>query len=222
MDVCRAPADARDHTVHAVVVREQRERRRLVVDGDARLCRGLVERLDEARPAAPGFDREPTPEAEASVLPLERLAAVARLKAHALLAQPDEGGMAAGDELLHEVGVGAVPGEPRHVVVVVGLGVGAEVGLGQLALREVGHQRAERIGPVEDHPHGAGGIGAVAAALGLRRGFQQAHAGAGLCRGERRRERGVAAAHDHDIRRERFGHVTPAILARVAVAAEFV
>ena len=183
--------------------------RRLVVDGDARLRSGLVERRDEARPAAPGFDGEPAPEAKAAVLPLECLAAVARLKAHALLAHPEQGVVAAGDELLHEVGVGAVLGEPRHVVVIVGLGVGAEVGLGQLALGEVGHQRAERVGPVEDHPHGACGIGAVAAPLGLWRGFQQPHAGAGLRRGERCRERGVAAAHDHDIGLERLGHAAP-------------
>ena len=127
--------------------------------------------------------------------------------------------MAAGHELLHEVGIGAVLGEPRHVVVIVGLGVGAEVGFGQLALGEVGHQRAERIGAVEDHPHGACGIGAVAAALFFRRGFQEPHACAGLRRGERRCERGVAAAHDHNIGRERLGHPIPVVLDRAAVTA---
>ena len=54
------------------------------MDGNARFCRGLVERGDETRPAAPGLDREPAPEAEAAVFLLESLAAVTRLEAHAL------------------------------------------------------------------------------------------------------------------------------------------
>ena len=213
------PPTRADHTAYAVVVREQRKRRGLVVDGDARLCRSLVERCDEARPAAPGLDREAAPEAEAAVLPLECLAAVARLIPHALATQPDERVVAAGHELLHEVGIGAVLGEPRHVVVVVGLGVGAEVGLGQLAFGEIGHQRAERIKTVEDHPHGACGIGAVAAALVFRCGLQQAHSGTGLRRGERCCECGVAAAHDHDIGLERVGHSARLVMSCVAVAA---
>ena len=173
-DVRRAPADARVHAVHAVVVREQGERRSLVVDGDARLRCGLVESADETRPAAPGLDREPAPEAEAPVLPPECLAAVARLKAHALPAHPRERGVAAGDELLNEVGVGAVLGESRHVVVVVGLGVGAEIGLRPARARRGRASARGANGAVEDRPHGAGGIAAVAAALVFRRGLQQA------------------------------------------------
>ena len=84
--------------------------------------------------------------------------------------------MAAGHELLDQVGVGAVLGQPRHVVVIVCFGVGAEFGLRQLAAGEIGDQRTERIGAVEDHPHGAGGIGTVAASLFLGRGFEQADA----------------------------------------------
>ena len=189
------------------------------MDGDARLRRGLVERGDEARPAAPGLDRQPAPEAEAAVFLLEGLAAVTRLEAHAVLAQPEQGGVAAGHELLDQVGVGAVLGQARHVVVIVCFGVGAEIGLRQLTAGEIGHQRAERIDAVEDHPHGAGGIGAIAAPLFLGRGFEQAHASAGLGRGERCRERGVAAAHDHDIGCQRLGHPTLAVLGCVAVAA---
>jgi len=109
------------------------------VGGDLRLRRGVVESGHEARPAAPGFDREPAPEAKAAVLSLEGLAAVARLQAQALLAQPEQCGVAAGHELLDQIGVGAVLGQPRHVVVVVRLGVGAEVGLRQLAVGEIGH-----------------------------------------------------------------------------------
>ena len=212
-DFDRALLDPCAHAPHAGVVGKKGMPWRSVVDGDARLRSGPVERLDEARPAAPGFDRKPAPEAKVAVLPLERLAAVARLKAHALLAHPEQGAVAAGDELLHEVRVGAVLGKPCHVVVIVGLGVGAEIGLGQLALGEVGHQRAERVGPAKNHSHGACGICAVAAALFLRRGLQQPHARPGLRRRKRCRERGVAAAHDHDIGLERLGHPTSTFLA---------
>ena len=186
MNLDRAPVDPRAHAAHAGVVGEERAGLGLVMDGDARLRRGLVERGDEARPAAPGLDREPAPEAEAAVSLLESLAAVTRLEAHAVLAQPEQGGVAAGHELLDQVGVGAVLGQPSHVVVIVRFGVGAEFGLRQLTVGEIGHQRTERIGAVEDHPHGAGGIGAVAAPLFFRRGFEQAYASAGLGRGERR------------------------------------
>ena len=80
------PVDPRAHTARTGVVGEQRAGLGLVMDGDARLRRGLVERGDEARPAAPGLDREPAPEAEAAVFLLEGLAAVTRLEAHALTA----------------------------------------------------------------------------------------------------------------------------------------
>ena len=122
--------------------------------------------------------------------------------------------MAAGHELLDQVRVGAVLGEPGHVVVVIGLGVGAEIGFRQLAVGEIGHERAEVFRPVEDHPHGASGISAVAAALLFRRSFQQSHVGAGLGRSQRCRERGVAAAHDHDIGRQRLGHSAARWLSR--------
>ena len=73
----RMPVDPCAHTAHTGIVGEERAGLGLVMDGDARLRRGLVERGDEARPAAPGLDGQPAPEAEAAVFLLEGLAAVA-------------------------------------------------------------------------------------------------------------------------------------------------
>ena len=216
VDLHRAAVYPRAHACDAAIAREQGLGLRLVVDGDARPCRSLVERRDEPRPAAPGLDGEPAPEAEAPAA-LEGLAAVAGLEAHAVPAQPEQGGMAAGDELLDQVGVGAVLAEPRQVVVIGVRRVGPEIRLRQLALGKIGHQRAQRVAAVEDHPHGAGGVGAVAAAFRFRRGLQQPHAGARLGCRKRGRERGVAAAHDHDIGVERLAHPASAILMPTAV-----
>ena len=210
--------DPGDHPVHAGIAGEQRTRLCPVVNGDAGLVRRPVERIDQARAAAPRLDREPAPEPEAAVRLLEGLAAVARLEPDALAAQPAECGVAAGDQLLHQVRVGPVPGEPRHVVVVVRFAVGAEVGFRELAIREIGHQRAKRPGVVEHHAHRAGGIGAVAAPLFLWRRLQQAHARAGLRGRQCGRERGVAAAHDHDVCCQGRGHRGGAVTAQPAPA----
>ena len=188
------------------------------MDGDARLPCSAVKRIDQARAAAPRLDGEPAPEPEAAILLLEGLAAVARLEPHALATQPAEHAVALGDELFHQVRVGAVPGEPRHVVVVVGFAVGAEIGFRELALGEVGHRRAKRLRVVEHHAHRAGGVGAVAAPLCLRRRLQQAHVRPGLRRRQRRRERSVPAAHDHDVRCQCLGHGVRAVPVKVASA----
>src|SRR5207302_5094208 len=76
-----------DHAVDAVIVRDQRNRARLVPDVDAVLSRRLRERVDEPGTAAHGLDGEPAPEPEAA-FHLERLPPPGGGEAHALAAHP--------------------------------------------------------------------------------------------------------------------------------------
>ena len=94
----------------------------------------LGEHLDQARAAADRLDREPAPELELAV-DLERLPAIDRDEADALVAHPAEGVEALGDQELDQVGVGAVLRHPRHVVEELIGGVGAEIGVGDLLRR---------------------------------------------------------------------------------------
>src|SRR5262245_49091899 len=75
--------DAHALDAHAVV--DQAERTRLVSNLDAALGRRVGEHLDQPRPAADRLDGEAAPELELA-LDLERLAAVDRDEAHALVA----------------------------------------------------------------------------------------------------------------------------------------
>ena len=105
------------------------------------------------------------------------------------------------DQHLDQLGVGAVLGDAVHVVEELVLGIGAEVGLGDLLLGEVRHQRLEVVDAVVDAAHGAGGEAAVAPGLVLRRAFEHEHGDAVLRGRQRRTQGGVASAHDHHIRR---------------------
>ena len=156
----------------------------------------LVQRIDQPGTAAPGLDGEPAPELELAVH-LEGLAAPDRREAHPLLAHPEEGVARPRDQELDHVGIGAVLGDPGHVVIELVLGVGAEIGVGDFLVGEVGHQRLEVVDPVIDHPHRARGEARVAARLVLVRALQHQHAGAVLLRRQRRADRRVAGA-DHD------------------------
>ena len=97
--------------------------------------------------------------------------------------------------------VGAVFGDPVHVVEELVLGIGAEIGLGDLLLRQVGHQGLEVVDAVVDAAHGAGREAAVAACLVLRRPLQHEHRAAVLGGGQRRTQGGIAATNDHHVSR---------------------
>ena len=105
-----------------------------VADLDAALLGGFGEHVDEAGTAADRFHGEAAPELELAV-DLERLPAVDRDEAHALLAHPVERVEALRDQKLDEIGIGAVLRHPRHVVEELVRGVGAEIGGVDLRLR---------------------------------------------------------------------------------------
>ncbi len=162
------------------------------------------EHVDEAGPAADGFDRQAAPELELAV-DLERLPAVDRDEADALLAHPVERVEALRDQELDQVGIGAVLRHLRHVVEEFLGGVGAEVGLLDLLLGEVRDQRLDVVDAVIDHADRSGGEAAVTAGLVLWRRFQHHDLRALLLRRQRRAERRIAAAHhDHVVLSHRF------------------
>src|SRR5207237_3259778 len=87
LDRGRDALDLRDDAVHPVIVGDQVLAARFIGDIDAVLFERGEEALDEARPAAPGFEREPAPAHEFAVV-LEGLARIPRRKADTLAAPP--------------------------------------------------------------------------------------------------------------------------------------
>ena len=78
-------------------------------------------------------------------------------------------------------------------------GIGAEVGIGDFLVGQVGHQRAQILDAVVDATERAGREAAVAAGFILRRALEHQHGNAvfgGRMRGAKRR---IAAADDDDI-----------------------
>ena len=122
---------------------------------------------------------------------------------------------------LAQLGVGAVLGDAAHVVEELLLGVGAEIGVLDLLVGQVGHQPPEVLDAVVDAAEGAGGEAAVAAGFGLRRPLEHEHRDLALGRGERRAEGGVAGADHHDIAgcRQLAGHVPYCLALTVPVLA---
>ena len=175
------------------------ERAGAIRDGDIVLARDLGQRIDQPGPATHGLHREPAPELEHAA-DLVGLPSPDRHEAHALVAQPQHGRLAALDQDLAQVGIGAVFGDAAHVVEEFLLGVGAEVGFGDLLVGQVRHQRAQIVDAVIDAAERAGGEPAVAAGLVLRRALQHQHRDALLGRRQRGAKRRIAGANDDDIR----------------------
>ena len=158
----------------------------------------LGEHVDEAGTAADRFHGEAAPELELAV-DLEGLAAIDRNEAHALLAHPIERIEALRDQKLDEIGIGAVLRHPRHVVVELVRGVGAEIGGVDLGLGEVGHQCLDVVDAVVNDADRAGSETAVAAGFLFRCGLQHHHLGALFLRRKRRAERRIASTHHYDV-----------------------
>ena len=204
--------DLGDDAVHAVIVGDQRFAARLVGDLDLALLGGLEEALDQPRPAAPGFEREPAPEHELALV-LEGLARIHRRKADALAAHPQEGLLALGDEQFGHVGVAAVIGQPAEIVVIFVGRIGPEIAGRELGFGEVAELQ-EVVDAVIDKAQRARGITAVAAALVKRRGFEHQNPSPLPARRQRRAHAGIAGPDNDDIELAR-DHLVPSVLARL-------
>ena len=182
--------------MHAAVV-EQVGDGGVVDDLDANRPRPRRQRVDQA-PAAPDHvHHRATPEGEA-VADLERLAAVAGLKANAVAGHPAEIVSTVGDERLGQVRVTAVFGDPGQVVQELLGRVRPEVGVGHLGISEIGHQGSQVVDAVVDSPHESAGERTVAAGQSFRRPLEQRHIGALFTGRDRRAQPGIAAPdHDH-------------------------
>ena len=127
---------------------------------------------------------------------MKGLPAVARLEAHALAAHPFQGLEAATDQDVGQLGVAAVVGHPAHVVEELVGAIAAEIDVAFFVVGQV-IKLGEIVDAVENHPHCACGIGAVAAALSLRRRLQHGDRRPLLVRRQRRAGRGIART-DHE------------------------
>ncbi len=159
----------------------------------------LGEHIDQARPAADGFHRQPAPEFELAV-DLEGLSSVDRNEPHALVAHPIERIEALGDEKFDQVRIGAILRHPRHVVVKLIGRIGAEIGGLDFRGREIRHQCLDVVDAVIDDADRARGKTAIAAGFILRRRLAHDDFGALLLRRQRRTKRRIAGADDDHIR----------------------
>ncbi len=148
--------------------------------------------------AAPRFHREAAPELELAV-DLVGLPAVDRDEPDALFLHPEHRVLAARDKDFAQVGIGPVFRHAAHVVEKLVLRVSAEIGIGDLLVGEVRHQRAQVVDAVVDASERAGRKSAVAAGFLLRRTFEHQNGnpmlGGGVCGAER----SIAGADDHDV-----------------------
>ena len=153
----------------ALVVDDEADCGRLVMNRNAFALARFVLEFDQARAAAPGFAGEAAPESDlaADVEGVRER----RLEADAVLAQPQHGRIRLLDQNLAEVWVRAIVRRPAHVVEVVFLGVCAEFEAGHFFIGQVRHQLPQIVDSAERKTEAAAREPAVAAAdlLGLRR-----------------------------------------------------
>ncbi len=89
----------------------------------------------------------------------------------------------------------------KEVVEELVLGVGAEIDVLEILLRERRQHRDEIVDAAEREAEGAAGEMRVAATLLERSGFEHQHAGAVLVRRDRGAQRGIAGTDDEDVGR---------------------
>ena len=200
------PSTSGDDAVDAVIVGNQPFANRLVDNLDLALLGGLEQPFDEARPATPGFEREPAPKHEPALV-LEGLARIHRGKADALTAHPQQGFLASGDQQLGHVGVAAVIGQPAEIVVIFVGRIGAEIAGRNFGLREIAELQ-QVLDPVIDKAQRARGVAAVAAALVEGRSLQHQHPRPLAARRQRRAHAGIARPDHDDIELAR-NHLVP-------------
>src|SRR5262249_58202043 len=105
------------------------------------------------------------------------------------------------DQRFGQLWIGAVLSDAIHVVEELILGIRTKIGLGDLLLGEIRHERLEVLDAVVDAAHGAGGEAAIAAGLLLRRAFEHEHRHALLASCQRCTQGALAAAATHHITR---------------------
>ena len=195
-ELARRAFDFDDDAVNAGVGMQERLRPGVVKNRHAGFLGRLVS-VDEPRSAAPRCERRTAPEGVLAV-DFERLPAELRQPAHAFVLHPVHGRLAAANQKLAQVGIGAVLRDARHVVEELVFGVGAEVAL-HLFFAQIGRERAYVFRAVVDEAHQAFGVRAVAAALVLRGALEQQHFRAFVAGRYRRAQRRVSAADDDDV-----------------------
>ncbi len=205
----KAPVAAHPHPGDAVIALQQRHRRGLVQDRDAVALGAAVQRLHQFLAAAPDVAGQPAPELELAV-DAKRLPPEPQLEAHPLLAHPHAGLEALRYQDFGQVRVAAVFGKPADIVVILFLGVGADIDIFQLVVADVGNEPREVVEAVIDDAPGAAGKGRIAAAPVLRRDLQHQHRGAVLPGRQRGAGRRVAGPDDDDVMLGNVHAVPPA------------
>ena len=173
---------------------------RLIEDRDAAPLHIGVERLEELRAAAPDVQRKPAPELELAV-DLVGLAPEARLQLDALPHRPGRGVAARPHQDFGEIGIAAVLREREQIVEELVFGIGAEIDVLEIFLRERRQHGDEIVDAAEREAEGAAGEMGIAAAFFEGGGFEHQHARAILVRGDRGAQRGIAGPDDEDVGR---------------------
>ena len=200
MQVVQPTGVADTDALDTSVIVQQLESGGVVIDGDAGLTQRGVQRGDQLRAAAVQVARQPAPKFEFAVH-LERLPAQRRLEFDAMLLEPQRRLVGPADQHLGQLRVAAVLRQPAHVVEILAFRVGAEIDVRQVEIGDVRRQGEKFVDPVVNEAECAPGEGGVAAARGLRRGFQHGDGDSGLVRGQRGVGGGITGADHEDIDR---------------------
>ena len=168
---------------------------------DAGFFDGLVQIFDESCAAAVGFDRHVAKEFALAVDHC-RLTAPVWHEFHALFAQPDHRRQALVDQILRQIGIGAVGGELVDLVEEFLARVGAEIGLCDFLFGDFRDFQQVFHG-FKGEAHHAAGETAVAATFVFGCGFENGDFGALVMGRQGGAHGGVALADDDHIK---FGH----------------
>ena len=182
----------------ATIALKQRERWGFVQHLDALSRAARMQGFHQLLAAAPDMAGEPAPELELAA-DIERLAAEAELKPHALFAHPAPRLEALGDEDLGEVGVRAPFGQAADIVVILLGCVSADIDTRKLVLAQVRDELSEVVEAMIDEAECAAGEGRVAAGRFLGRDLQHQHRDAVLARAQGRAGRRVSGADNDDV-----------------------
>src|SRR4029453_4290214 len=181
LDLDRAPIVFHAHALDAIVVGNKRHSPRVIGDMNAIFARDPGVCINKSGPAAPGFNRQPAPKLELAV-DLVSLASIDRNETDAFALHPSHRFLAASDEQFAQIGIGAVFGDTPHIVEELVFGVGAKIGIGNLFIGQIGHQRAQIINAIVDAAKGTGSETAIAPGFFFRRALDHQDRNAMLTR----------------------------------------